>query len=159
SLNRLRESHLDKFNALVADLKKEPPDWKPGTPSFVFSARPMYAKPEFRRGLELLRMGLGAEAERELHAAGMSVPGGKSKVTDSDQIEKLWATALLYDRAGRYDKSHWIARWATLDYKRTWPVGANRARWEIAYPHAWWHIVEPAARAQGYPPELLISFM
>jgi soluble lytic murein transglycosylase len=87
------------------------------------------------------------------------VPDGRKKVTDPDTAERLWATALLYDRARRYEKSHWIARWSVLDYKQAWPTDANRAKWEIAYPRGWWHLLEPAARAQGYPPELLISFV
>jgi soluble lytic murein transglycosylase len=86
-------------------------------------------------------------------------PDGRKKVTDPDQLEMLWATALLYDRAHRWDKSHWIARWSTRDFELAWPTEANRAKWEIAYPRAWWHVVEPAAKEQGYPADLLLAFV
>ena len=42
----------------------------------------------------------------------------RSKDADPDQAEQLWATALLYDRAGWYDKSHWIARWSKFAERR-----------------------------------------
>jgi len=159
ALNRIRERDRKLFDRLTADLKRAPAAWKKGTPAFTFAPRAIYADPGFRRAIELLKLGLGVPAERELARLGLRVPPGKAKVTDASQAELLWATALLYDKAQRYDKSHWIPRWALLDYKRAWPSEANRARWEIAYPRAWWHVLEPAAKQQGYPPELLISFV
>jgi len=42
--------------------------------------------------------------------------------------------AFLYDRAGRHATAIWPTRWHILDYRAQWPVGANRARWQIAYP-------------------------
>jgi soluble lytic murein transglycosylase len=159
ALNRIRERDRALFDRLTAELKRAPPDRKEGAATFEFTPRAVYGEPGFRRAIEFLKLGLGSEAERELARLGLKVPPGKAKVTDPAQAELLWATALLYDRARRYDKSHWIARWAVLDYKRTWPTSANRARWEIAYPRAWWHVLEPASKVQGYPPELLISFV
>ena len=67
--------------------------------------------------------------------------------------------AFLYDGAGRYGTSHWVTRWQITDFKRRWPTGPNRKRWEISYPRAWWNLLERSARKQGYPPELLISFV
>ena len=157
ALNRLRERGAD--GALLKEIAALPEGWKKGDGEWSFAARPVYGEPGFARAVELLRLGLGASAERELARVGLRVPDGRKEVGDPDEVERLWATALLYDRARRYDKSHWIARWSTLDYKRAWPTAANRARWDIAYPLGWWHVLEPAARAQGYPPELLISFV
>lgn len=159
ALNRLREGWPKAFEALMADLKKPPRGWKRGTPAFTFKPRPVYGEPGFQRAVELTRMGLGAAAERELARLGLKPADGRAVVTDPDLAEQLWATALLYDRARLYDKSHWIARWSVLDYKAAWPTEANRARWDIAYPKAWWHLLEPAAREQGYPAELLIAFV
>ena len=155
ALNRMRESHGDEFDALVAGLKGPPGE--PGL--WHFAPRPVYGEPGFQRAVELLRLGQGEAAERELVRLGLRVPDGRKKVTDPDQMERLWATALLYDRAHRYDKSHWIARWSVLDYKESWPNPKNRAKWEIAYPRGYWHIIEPAAQAQGVPADLLLAFV
>lgn len=159
ALNRVRERSPREFSRLVAELRRPPRDWRPGAPELRFAPRPVFGTPGFARAVELLRLGLGAEAERELARLGLRPPPGRSAVTDPDRAEELWATALLYDRAGRHDKSHWIARWSVLDYKRAWPTEANALRWRIAYPRAWWHLLEPAAKAQGYPPELLVAFV
>jgi len=98
-------------------------------------------------------------AERELSRAGLRAPEGRQKVTDPARQEELWATAFLYDRARRWDRSHWIARWHVLDYKLAWPTADTRGKWEIAYPRGYWHLVEPAAKQLGYPPELLEAFV
>jgi soluble lytic murein transglycosylase len=159
ALNRLREHDPGTFTMLTAELRTPPSSWTAGQPAFTFAPRAVYAQPGFARAVELLRLGLGKEAERELARLGLRPPDGRKKVTDPARTETLWATALLYDRAGRYDKSHWIARWSVLDYKRAWPTVANRARWDIAYPRAYWPLLESAAHAQGFPPELLIAFV
>jgi soluble lytic murein transglycosylase len=46
-----------------------------------------------------------------------------------------------------------------LDYKRHWPVGAWRKRWDIAYPPGYWQLIESHAKAQSIPSELVISFV
>jgi soluble lytic murein transglycosylase len=155
ALNRLREGYADDYTKLVASLKGAPGEPAPWT----FAPRPVYGEPGFLRAVELLRLGQGEAAERELTRVGLKVPEGRRKATDPEQIEQLWATALLYDRAHRYDKSHWIARWSVLDYKDAWPNPANRSKWEIAYPRGYWHIIAPTAQALGYPPDLLIAFV
>ncbi|MBI4508495.1 MAG: transglycosylase SLT domain-containing protein [Deltaproteobacteria bacterium] len=157
ALNRLREMNAPQFEKLIAELKKPPAG--NGEPSSSPKASVVLDQPGHGRAIELLRLGLGSQAERELARLGLKVPPGKKKVTDPLQLEKLRFTALLFDRAGRYDKSHWILRWFVLGYKRAWPTDANRALWEVAYPKGYWHVLEPAAKAQGYEPELLISFV
>lgn len=156
ALNRLREGYPDAFAAIVAELAGPPA--RPPAP-LAFGPRAVYADPYFQRGVELLRLGLGAEAERELSRAGLRVPDGRQKVTDPARQEELWATAFLYDRARRWDRSHWIARWHVLDYKLAWPTADTRGKWDIAYPRGYWHLVEPAAKQLGYPPELLEAFV
>jgi soluble lytic murein transglycosylase len=125
ALNRLRERN--QLADALTEMQTPPAGWTKGTPTWSFSARPVWGEPGFARATELLRLGQGADAERELSRLGLRVPGGRSKVTDPEQVEKLWATALLYDRARAFDKSHWIARWSVLDYKKAWPTAANRA--------------------------------
>lgn len=159
ALNRLRDAAPKKFEKLMTELRRPPAGFKKGTSALVFKARPEYGQPGFQRGVELLRLGLGPEARRELAAIGLTPPGGKKKAKDADEADKFLAIAALYDRARQYSDSHWILRWQVLDYKLSWPTEANREVWDIAYPRAWWHILDPAAKEQGYPTELLISFV
>jgi soluble lytic murein transglycosylase len=159
ALNRLRERHPERFRELSAEIAARPEGWSPDRPAFQFRARALYASPGFLRALEFLRLGLGSEAEHELRRLGLSAPGGKDRVDDPDRQDRLWAMAFLYHGAGRYGPSHWVTRWHILDFKRQWPVGANRKRWDIAYPRAWWNLLERHARKHGYPTELLISFV
>jgi soluble lytic murein transglycosylase len=109
--------------------------------------------------MEFLRLGLGEPAEQELHKLGLSIPHDKKKVEDADKIEKLWAIAFLYDRAGRYATSHWPTRWHILDYRRSWPTGANRARWQIAYPKAYWELLSRHAQKNHVPIAMQIAIV
>lgn len=159
ALNRLREDHPKRFEAVRAGLAADPPGYDPSVPAFAFQPRPLYASVEFRRGVEFLRLGLGDDAAAELARAGLRSPPGRDEVTDPDERDKIWALAFLFDGAGRYDQSHWVTRWHVLDYKRQWPVGANRARWRIAYPMAFTHLVERNAGKHGYPSALQMGIM
>ncbi|HTM22460.1 MAG TPA: transglycosylase SLT domain-containing protein [Kofleriaceae bacterium] len=159
ALNRLREQHPDRFTALVAELRRDPPGWDAGQPAFKFSRRPLWAEPGFRRAIEYLRLGLSEPAEAELRKLGLTPPANRDEVTDPDQIEQLWAMAFLYHRARRYDTSHWVTRWHVLDYERSWPVGANRMRWQIAYPLAYRDLVDKNAAIHGYPWALQLGIM
>jgi soluble lytic murein transglycosylase len=159
ALNRLRERHPARFRALTAAIAAQPEGWSPDQPAFQFRARALYASDGFQRALEFLRLGLGRQAEFELRRLGLAAPGGKDRIDDPDLQDKLWAMAFLYHGAGRYGPSHWVTRWHILDFKRKWPTGPNRLRWEIAYPRAWWKLLDRHARQHGYPTELLISFV
>lgn len=159
AFNRLRETWPERAGELKAELAKPPAGFVPGTPAFRFAPRDVWATPGFARAKLFIATGLGDEAAGELAALGLTVPSGRARVTDADKAEELWATALLYDHAGWYDKSHWIARWSVLDYKDAWPTAANAERWRIAYPKAWWSILDGAAQREGYPTELLIAFV
>src|SRR5215471_6629936 len=109
--------------------------------------------------MELLRLGQGAAAEAELRVLGLTPPDDRNRLTDPDQIEKLWAIAFLYDRAGRYATSHWPTRWHILDYKRQWPLGAHRARWQIAFPLAYWDLLKSNAAKNGQSPYMQIAIV
>ncbi len=159
ALNRLRERNGEKFASLVAEIKAQPAGWDAAKGSFHFRPRALYGSPGFVRAIELLRLGLGDQAEAELRRVGMTPPSGKDRVDDPDLIDKIWAMAFLYNGAGQVGQALWMCRWHVLDYRRQWPVGANRARWDIAYPKGWWALLEKHARLQGYPTELIISFV
>ena len=109
--------------------------------------------------MELLRLGLGEPAEHELKKLGLTTPGDRKRVDDPDKLEKLWAMAFLYDRAGRYATSIWPTRWHTLDYLRAWPVGANRAKWLIAYPKAYWALLTKYAKINNVPIAMQIGIV
>lgn len=159
ALNRLRESHRQRYDALVAELEKAPAGYDPKAPAFALQARDLWSEPGFLRAVELLKLGIGWASEAEFARLGLTAPDGRDEVTDPDEQSKLWAMALLHDRAGRYGPSHWVTRWHLLEYKRSWPTGHNRARWQIAYPRAWWELLEKNATKHGYPIELQIAIV
>jgi soluble lytic murein transglycosylase len=159
SLNRLREANPKAYTATLAELSADPKGFDPKAPAFSFQPRPEWGTPGFQRAMELLRLGLGVPAERELKKLGLSAPGDKKRVDDPDKIEKLWAIAYLYDRAGRHATSIWPTRWHVLDYRKQWPVGANRARWLIAYPRAYWELLTRHAALNKVPIAMQIAIV
>ncbi len=159
ALNRLRESHPSEFAALTKEIATPPEGFDPSQPAFSFRPRALWGSEGFRRGIELLKLGLGEDAVAELSRVGLGAPPGRDEVTDDDERDKLWAFALLFDRAGRYDLSHWPTRWHIIQYQRSWPVGHNRARWRIAYPMAFSYLIEPQAAKHGYPMALQMGIM
>jgi soluble lytic murein transglycosylase len=159
ALNRLRETAPQQFQALVTELAKDPPGFDPKAPAFAFKARPEFGTPGFKRAMELLRIGLGEPAEKELKKIGLTTPGDRKRVDDPDKLEKLWAMAFLYDRAGRFATSIWPTRWHALDYRRSWPTGANRAKWLIAYPKAYWALLTKYAKINNVPIAMQIGIV
>jgi len=159
ALNRLREADGKRYKKLVAEISADPDGWDPDAPAFQFQPRAEYATPGFARAIELLKLGLGEPAEHELRRLGLVAPPDKERVEDADLVEKLWAMAFLYDRAGRYATSHWPTRWHILDYKRHWPVGADRARWQVAYPRAYWDLLTRHADQNGAPIAMQIAIV
>lgn len=158
-LNRLRELAPKQYEALVAELAADPAGYDPKAPAFTFKPRPEWGSPGFARAMELMRLGLGEPASLELEKLGLAAPGDKKRVDDPDRIEKLWAIAYLYDRAGRYATSHWPTRWHILDYRRAWPTGANTARWKIAYPLAFEELLRRHATLNSVPFALQIGIV
>jgi soluble lytic murein transglycosylase len=159
ALNRLRESAPKDFEKLVTEISADPAGFDPKAPAFTFKPRVEWNAPGFQRAMELLRLGIGSAAEAELRKLGLSAPSGKKRVTDPDLEEKLWAMAFLYDRAGRYATSLWPTRWHILDYRAQWPVGANRARWLIAYPKGYWNILTRHAALNNVPIAMQIGIV
>jgi soluble lytic murein transglycosylase len=159
ALNRLRETDARAYAATLAEISSDPKGFDPTASAFTFQPRPEWSTPGFLRAMELLRLGLGAPAERELKKLGLTAPGDKKRVTDPDKIERLWAMAYLYDRAGRHATSIWPTRWHILDYRTQWPIGANRARWLIAYPKAYWDLLTRHAALNNVPIAMQIGIV
>lgn len=150
-LNRIREAAPKRYAELVAELAADPKDFDPAAPAFTFKPRVEWGAPGFQRAMELLRLGLGDPAAAELRKLGLAAPAGKHRVDDPELIEKLWAMAYLYDRAGWHATSLWPTRWHILDYRKQWPVGANRARWRIAYPKGYEELLARHAKLNQVP--------
>jgi soluble lytic murein transglycosylase len=70
-----------------------------------------------------------------------------------------WLAAVLYDRASEFGLSHFIPRHLLTSYARTYPVGANRKRWELAYPRAFAELVEKHAAKSGQPAALQFAIV
>ncbi len=150
-LNRIREVAPKKYAALVAELASDPAGYDPAAPAFTFKPRVEWGSPGFARAMELLRLGLGGAASEELRKLGLVAPPGKKRVDDPELVEKLWAMAYLFDRAGRHSAALWPTRWHILDYRRQWPVGTNRARWKIAYPLGYEQLLRAHATKNNAP--------
>jgi len=158
-LNRLRETDAKRYAALVKELSTDPAGFDPAAPVFTFKPRVEWGTPGFQRALELLRLGLGATAEAELRKLGLAAPGNKKRIDDPDQQEKLWAMAFLFHKAGRHEAAHWPLRWHILDYRKQWPIGANRARWRIGYPKAYEELLAKHAATNKVPFAMQIAIV
>lgn len=159
SLNRMREEDPARFARIKKAIAAPPAGIDLAALALNFRPRPIYRDPGFLRALEYLRLGLGQPAAAELSRIGFVPPGGRDPVTDADLSDKLWAMAFLYHHAGQFSDSHWVTRWHLVDYQRAWPVAGNRDKWEIAYPHAWWDLIQRQAKAQGVSPRLTLAFV
>lgn len=159
ALNRIREAAPSKFHALVTEISNDPSGYNPKAPAFSFQPRPEWAAPGFQRAMEFMRLGLGGPAERELRKLGLTPPGDRKRVDDPDKLEKLWAIAFLYDHAGRHATSIWPTRWHALDYRNAWPVGANRAKWRIAFPLAFQELLTRHAKLNNVPFAMQIAIV
>ena len=121
----------------------------------ALSPRALFGEPAFRRGVELARLGLGAEAKRELALAGIDVPARRARrARRGEHEELLWLAAVLYDRAGEYALSHFIPRNILTTYERDWPQGDNRKRWLLSYPRGYEDLIEKNAALTGQPAAL-----
>jgi soluble lytic murein transglycosylase len=152
SLNRLREMDPDDEAALVAELRSGPP-----ATGWHFQPRALFGTDGFRRGVELVRLGLGIEGRHELAAAGVKPNLDPTVTPDPDQADLLWLVAVLYDRAGDYEASHYIPENVVTDWSQSYPVGDNLGRWQIAYPRAYQALIEPAATREGDPSALVYA--
>jgi soluble lytic murein transglycosylase len=159
AINRTREAWPERAAALVEELAREDGE----AAGWRFRPRALFGEPAFRRGVELARLGLGADAKRELAAAGIAVPSVSAHVKrdpiDADHEELLWLAAVLYDRAGEFALSHAIPRNVLTEWMRAWPTGANRKRWLLAYPRAYSELIEKNVAATGQPAMLELAIV
>jgi soluble lytic murein transglycosylase len=105
-------------------------------------------RPAFQRGLELMRIGLSAPAQREFATL-------KLKRSPAEQ----WALALLYHQAGAAALSHGIPRRKRPEFRDHYPKGAHGERWEIAYPRPFKDIVQRHAAIAGIGTDIVYAIM
>jgi soluble lytic murein transglycosylase len=148
AFNRLRESWPKRFRRarreLLTPIGKKAGRWS-------FDDGGLSTKPSFRRGVELLRLGLGRHAARELARAGLSTRNGPKP--------RLWLAAVLFDRAGQWAFSHQVPRSRDWRWKRDYPLRDNVRRWRIAYPRAFPQLVGPLSRRAAVPRQLSWAVM
>jgi len=170
SLNRLQRQVPETARKILAAWRP-----RPGHSALRFGPDRLYRRPAFARAVEYARLGLGDLAATELHALGVfspvrvlgepPAPGAVSATAlrghklSATRKSRLWAAAVLYDRAGLIHKSHWMVRHALRSYARRAPRGKNRARWQISFPRGYAHLVAPHAKRQGLPPALVWGLM
>ena len=80
-------------------------------------------------------------------------------VRQAAERERLWAAAVILDRAGDHARSHWLVRTALGEFRLHAPEGARAEPWRLAYPRAWAALLEPAARANAVPVALLYGLV
>lgn len=121
ALNRLKTLDPARFQAELDTLAK---DSGADTP---WTLDPPHVAEDsgFKRGVELLRLGLFTDARAEFADL-------RSRFPDKDAL--LWVLALLFDRAGAYHLSHDIPRREIGSFGTSYPVGAMRRMYELAYP-------------------------
>ncbi len=119
----------------------------------------LYSEQGFRTALQLARLGLGDATRRQLTAIGMGVPDGRRAETDPLLIDQIVASSRVLDLAGDYAHSHWPGRWHTVGYRRQWPAQANQHSWRLAYPLAFWELLQEFAQKYSYPKYLQMAIV
>jgi soluble lytic murein transglycosylase len=167
ALERMRVEFPDARRKLLKELRAgllgeaSKATWK-------FAPRSIYGRPEFRRAVELARMGLGSEARRELHRLGtvaVKTGGGKEAGKDagtdgaSEREDVTWITAILLDRGRNWAAAHAIPRYSLTDYRTGYPQGKREAMWRLGYPRAFPEAVASNSRKNHVPEALQLAIM
>ncbi len=119
----------------------------------------LYSGQGFETALELARLGLGDATRRQLKFIGMGIPEGRRAETNPAIVDQIVATSRMLDLAGDYAHSHWPGRWHTVGYRRMWPAGANQHSWRLAYPLAFWDLLQEFAQKYSYPKYLQMAIV
>jgi soluble lytic murein transglycosylase len=111
---------------------------------------PLWSNPQFRRGVELVRMGLAQSARRELQAVELG-----AEVVDPRVL--TWTKIVLYEAAGAHDLATHLARGEESAFGAYWPVGDHRRLWELAHQRGFSDLVERWARERDLDPAWIYS--
>ncbi len=159
SLERMRTAFPEARRALMTDLRRSE-----GNASWTFAPRPAFGEPGFKRAVELARMGMGAEARRELGKLGLSAPEGRDSArkagpTTDDRQDVYWMTAILLDRGRLWSASHAIPRYTLNGYRLAYPTGRGADEWRLAYPRAFPELVASHSLKNKVPEALQLAIM
>ena len=165
----LREYPLSYYALLAANrLAREAPDvlteqlaalsyTKGAPPQLTVEDRPLFHSEPFLRAVELLRLGLGHEARRELAAAGLETAKRGAALPADPELG--WVAAALFEAAGDYAASHAFGRYVDLGFMRSWPKGEGELRWRLTFPRAYGELVEQSVAKTGQPAALELAIM
>lgn len=106
--------------------------------------------PIFRRGIQMLSVGLVDLARAELNDL---------RAHYRNDPQTLWALASLLDRAGSYPLSHDMARRHIPGWMDEYPTQSTRARWLVAYPTPFRESVQQFATQRRLNPALIYAIM
>jgi soluble lytic murein transglycosylase len=146
SLNRMGRLNAPQRDALLEELRQS----SERTEDRIRIRPPEVREdPFFRRGMEMLQLGLFGMAEAEF---------GKLSSRFRNDPEVGWLLAALYDRAGAYHLSHHVP--GDRQGLNLWyPAGENVERWQIAYPRPWWDEVSRFAQERNLDPWMVYAIM
>jgi soluble lytic murein transglycosylase len=160
SLERLRKVAPEARKELLHELRKHMGDIDKKSP-WEFGKQAVFGEPGFLRAVEFARMGLGAEARRELGKLGLRVGGGKGDVqVGAGREDVLWITAILLDRGGQWHASYSVPRYTLPSFRRGYPNGGRQeAEWRLAFPKAFADVVSKHCHANKVPEALQWAIM
>lgn len=146
ALNRMRVLDAGRFEARMSALARQRGEREVWTiePPEVASDR------RFKRGLELLRLGLLDRAKGEFDRLRAHYKG-------HEQV--LWSLTLLFDRAGAYHLSHNIPRREIGSFGASWPTGRSLDMFLLAYPRPYHDAVAKWARTRKISEALAYAIM
>ena len=104
---------------------------------------------QFRKGAELLRLGLTHLAEGEFQALRRA----------HSHPQNLWALSFLLDAAGAHRISHDLPRRHIDGWKTHYPTGGDDPRWSLAYPRPFHRLVQKWASKRNHPEALVYAIM
>ena len=165
-LERLRDEAPETRRALVTKLRAgfRPGPVAPGASSWQFSPRPVFGSAEWRRAVELARLGFGGEARRELARLGFSAPDSRDAARkmgdpDDERQDVYWITSVLLDRGRSWAAAHAIPRYTLTEFRQQYPAGRVAGMWRLAYPRAFPEFVSSQSKANRVPEALQWAIM
>jgi soluble lytic murein transglycosylase len=178
ALERMRAEFPDARRKLVRELRADMVG-PASLAAWKFAPRVSYGRPEFRRAVELARMGMGSDARRELHRLGPIVgarddddddnrvgqnpnpkTGERAKEDPGSEREDVrWITSILLDRGRSWAAGHAIPRYHLTDYRNGYPQGKREAMWRLAYPRAFPEAVASNSKINHVPEALQLAIM
>jgi soluble lytic murein transglycosylase len=172
-LERLREVAPEARRALVTKLRAGlKPAGAPGGGSagqqntvWQFKPRPVFGTAEWRRAVELARLGFGSDARRELARLGFSAPESRDAARkagdpDDEREDVYWITSVLLDKGRSWAAAHAIPRYTLTAYRQQYPSsGREAAMWRLAFPRAFPEFVVTQSKANRVPEALQWAIM